>query len=290
MTNAIFSVDLESWCDSESTRKMLPSINVQKCTQRLFEPTLWLLDLLDSHNSKATFFVLGRIAEKMPGLIREIAYRGHEIASHGLSHTPLYRTNYNDFLTDLRTSKHILEDCIGQRIDGYRAPCFSITSATAWAYNAIAEAGFYYDSSVYPYGLHPQYGIPNAPLVPYYPIKDILEFPMSCATLGGIRIPCSGGAYMRFFPWSVFQKLYRNVLNNNRPYVFYIHPWELDPHQPRVGGFSSASIRQYSFLSHTRNKLEELCTEIQFISFREWMVENSLTHQEEYLENILAVL
>jgi len=290
MTNAIFSVDLESWCDSESTRQMYPSVDVQKCTQRLYEPTLWLLDLLDSHNSKATFFVLGRIAKKMPGLIREIAYRGHEIASHGFSHTPLHKTNYNNTVNDLRESKHIIEDCIGKRIEGYRAPCFSITSATAWAYNAIAEAGFSYDSSVYPYGLHPHYGISNAPLTPYYPIEDILEFPMSCATIGGLRIPCSGGAYLRFTPWFIFEKLYRNVLNSNRPYIFYIHPWELDPHQPRVGSFSTSAIRQYSFLSQTRNMLEKLCTDIQFISFHQWMIENSLAVTEEYLENTLAVL
>lgn len=290
MNNAIFSVDLESWCDSESIKRMAPNLQPDKCTQRIVEPTLWLLDLLDCTDNKATFFVLGRVAKKVPALIREIASRGHEIASHGYNHTPLYKTNFNDALNDMLLSKNVIEDTIGERIEGYRAPCFSVTSATAWAYNAIRDAGFLYDSSVYPFGLHPDYGIAKAPLTPYYPNDDILEFPLSCANIGGFKFPCSGGAYLRFIPWNLFQMMYKNVLSNNSPYIFYIHPWELDPYMPRSTKFSLSYLRQYSFLHSTREKVEALCSEQKFISFREWKAEHHLVENEIMYESTLAVL
>ncbi len=277
MESFIFSVDVEAWYDASVIKKMQPCLNTDKCTDRVLEPMLWLLDTLDAFGGKATFFVLARIAKKYPLLIKEIVRRGHEVGSHGFEHIPLTQRSMAEIHNDVTISKDILEQSSGTLIKGYRAPCFSITAKNMCVYESLAEAGYVYDSSVYPFSLHPQYGIADAPLAPYYAHEHILEFPLSCISLLGMRVPCSGGAYFRLSPTLYTKSCMSAITHKSRPFVFYIHPWELDDAQPRVGSFSLNYLRHYSFLSTTRKKILSLLKTVRTVSFEQWMQQSNTT-------------
>ncbi|HRI31138.1 MAG TPA: polysaccharide deacetylase family protein [Candidatus Kapabacteria bacterium] len=271
MESVIFSIDVEAWHDARVIQTMQPHLNTKKCTDRVIEPTLWLLDSLDEYGGKATFFVLGRIAKKYPNLVKEIVHRGHEVGSHGFDHVPLTERTMAETLEDILNSKDILEQCSGKAVSGYRAPCFSLTKTNTWVYESLAAAGYSYDSSVFPFSLHPEYALSDAPLAPYYAHDNIVEFPLSCISLFGIRIPCGGGAYFRLSPSLFTKHCMTTITHSNRPFVFYIHPWELDDTQPRVGSFSVNYMRHYSFLSSTRKKLIEIFKTVKTVSFKQWI-------------------
>ncbi len=197
-----------------------------------------LLDLLDEADVRATFFVLGMQASRTPDLIREVARRGHEIASHGWSHRFIYRQPPAEFRDELRRSKRLLEDIAGRRVDGFRAPFFSITSASRWAFDILVEEGFRYDSSVFPV-FNYRYGIPGAQRAPG-PLRtpsgaSLFEIPLSTwrAPLG-VNFPISGGGYFRLYPYPVTQLLVRSLLREGHGLVFYVHPWEYDAAHPRI--------------------------------------------------------
>ena len=270
MESVIFSVDLDAWYDAAIIKALQPNVQPNKCTDRIIEPTMWLMDALEHYGSKATFFVLGRLVKKYPSLIQMITARGHEVASHGYDHIPLTERTYEETVLDMRKAKESLEQCIGHRIVGYRAPCFSITKANEWVFDALAETGHLYDSSVYPFAFHPSYGIKNSPLSPYYAQSNIVEFPLSCLSVMGTRIPCSGGAYFRWTPLRFTKHCIDTITRQNRPFVFYIHPWELDDAQPRVGQMSLKYLRHYSFLTTTRKKIIDLLETYKTMSFTEW--------------------
>ena len=193
-----------------------------------------VLELFASHGVRATFFTLGWVAERHKGLIRRIVEGGHELASHGLEHRPVFSQTPDEFRADVRRTKHLLEDIGGVPVAGYRAASFSITRNTFWAFDVLADEGYRYSSSIYPVR-HDLYGIPDAPRFAFRPTaRPLVEVPMSTLAIFGRNLPCSGGGYFRLLPYSVSRWAFRQVnRRDNQPAIFYFHPWEIDPDQPR---------------------------------------------------------
>ncbi len=261
-----FTVDLEDWFCSHNLQKACPYDSWDLLESKVVYSTRLVLNILRKHNLQATFFVLGWVADRFPDLIREVAADGHEIGSHGYKHQLLTKMDKTDFENDLEQSLEAIARCVTLPVKGYRAPAFSLTSQTYWATEIIKKLGFSYDSSVYPISLHPDYGFPQAPLHPFYHSNGLLEIPMSCVEIGKFRLPCSGGGYLRMFPFSLFKTLVRKSLKQGRALNFYIHPWELDSETPRVKLSWQAHIRHYSHLKDTQYRLEDLLEEFSFTS------------------------
>jgi len=211
----------------------------------------------------ATFFTLGWIAERHPSIVQRIVDAGHELASHGYAHQRVDRMDPAAFREDLHRTRGILEDAGGVAVLGYRAPTFSIGATTPWAFDLIAEAGHLYSSSVNPVR-HDNYGMPDAPRVPYRPAgTDLWEFPMTTARVFGRNMPCSGGGYFRLLPYALFRHGFAGATEGEgRPGIFYFHPWEVDPDQPRVPSCGWKSrLRHYTNLGRMSSKLDRLLTD-----------------------------
>ena len=203
---------------------------------RVVDNTRKLLEILsESGGIKATFFVLGWIAEKHPEIVKEIDADGHEIACHSYQHRLVYNMSPDEFRRDLVKAKDILKDITGKKVVGYRAPSYSITEKSLWALEIMGDLGFEYDSSVFPIS-HDRYGISDAPRFKYkLPENNLMEYPLSTSKILGLNIPVSGGGYFRYIPILVYKMaLSRINIKENQPFVFYIHPWEIDPEQPRI--------------------------------------------------------
>ena len=267
LTN-VLTVDVEDWFNVLNMAEHLPRERWPECESRVLRNTRRLLDLFERHGVEATFFVLGWTAEQTPGLVEEILAHGHEVASHGYSHTPLTRMTPDEFGRDLQRSVEVLRAAGAHDVAGYRAPSFTITRETLWAYDVLAECGFRYDSSVFPVGFHPDYGLADAPLEIHTTESGIIELPLSVAELAGRRIPCSGGGYFRLLPYSVSRALMRRCNAQGRPVIFYVHPWELDPDQPRQALPPLKRFRHYVNLGRTMGRLERLLAELPFTSIR----------------------
>ena len=219
-----------------------------------------ILTAFDAAGHKATFFTLGWVCDRYPDLVKRIAAEGHEVASHGCLHQRVRDMRREEFREDVRSSKQKLEDVIGNPVRGYRAPSFSIGKDTPWAHDELAGAGYEYSSSVFPIR-HDHYGVPDAPRFPYQPgTADILEIPMSTMPLFGKNLPCSGGGYFRLLPlWYSFRGIDRLNEVEEQPAVFYFHPWEVDPDQPRIDGASlKARFRHYVNLSRFESRLKKV--------------------------------
>jgi len=250
--NAFESVNRENWGQYAS--------RVVQSTQRVME-------LLDEAGRKATFFTLGAVAENYPELIREIAKRGHEVACHSDKHRRIFEMTPAEFREDTRVAKERLEQIIGRNITGYRAPSFSITQDSLWAFEILVELGFRYDSSIFPVD-HPNYGMRRGPRTPFrVPTArgTIVEFPMPTLSLGGARSPFGGGAYLRLLPYW-YTRWGIRFLNQKegQPACVYVHPWEIDPEQPRMKGSVTARIRHYLGLRGLENKLRGLLRDFEF--------------------------
>ncbi len=221
-----------------------------------------MLDLLAAHGVRGTFFVLGWVAERFPDLVRAIDGAGHEIGSHSYWHRLIYEHSPADFREDLRLSKKVLEDAIGKSVSLFRAPTFSITHRSRWALDILVEEGFAIDSSIFPVSNHDRYGMPGIkPEIQEMKTAagSLWEAPMSVANFLGRKIPAAGGGYFRLYPLKLTCRLMRKVLASGRPVNFYIHPWEIDPDQPRQPGLSSTGrYRHYVNLQSTYRKLDEL--------------------------------
>lgn len=233
---------------------------------RVERNTSKILDLLAARNIRATFFVLGWVAERYPRLVKTIASAGHEIASHGYGHQLVTTQNPSTFRQDIRKAKAILEDLLSQKVWGYRAPSFSITNQTIWALQILVEEGHLYDSSIVP-AIHDRYGIPTAN--PYvHQIKNeagiIWEIPPSVAKVCGVPIPCGGGGYFRLYPYFLSRHLLRRIERKQVPLVVYLHPWEFDPDQPRMNGSVISLARHYINLHKTENRLVRLLNDFKF--------------------------
>ena len=211
----------------------------------------------------ATFFTLGWIAERHPAMIRRIVDAGHELASHGYDHRRVDAMDPAAFREDLRRTRAILQDASGVAVRGYRAPTFSIGPTTPWAFDILAEEGHSYSSSVNPVR-HDNYGTPDAPRTPYHPNGGVLwEFPMTTARLFGRNLPCSGGGYFRLLPYGLFRRGFATATEGEgHPGIFYFHPWEVDPDQPRIAGCGWKSrLRHYTNLARMSGRLDRLLTD-----------------------------
>jgi polysaccharide deacetylase family protein (PEP-CTERM system associated) len=230
-----------------------------------------ILDLLQQHGSRGTFFVLGWIAERVPGLVRRIHALGHEVASHGYGHELVYRMRRQDFEEDVRRSRSILEDLVGERVVGYRAPNFSITD---WAIDVLAAMGFRYDSSLFPSMAHDRYGKLKGVTGQTGGVVELrpgfYQVLLSCAPLFGQSVPWAGGGYFRLLPYPVFRLGVRRILRKEGVYCFYIHPWEFDPDQPKVEGIEAwYRFRHYNNLEKTRVRYGKLLQHFTFRPIRE---------------------
>ena len=264
------SIDLEDWFCVSNFRHVIQPGEWDSCELRVEASTGRALDLLDRHGAKATFFVLGWVADRLPGLIREIEHRGHEIASHGYGHEMLTSLTPEQFEADLLRGRRALQQCgLTHDVIGFRAPSFTIVERTMWALPILERHGFKYDSSMMPVGFHPDYGVPDGPLDPFMVTAGMHEFPLTCVELFGTRVPCCGGAYFRLLPYAFTRYGIERCHAAGRPVVFYLHPWELDPGQPRVKLPLTKRIRHYHGLAGTEHKLERLLTDFRFTTIRE---------------------
>lgn len=224
-----------------------------------------VLAMLGERNARATFFTLGWVAERYPHVVRSIVNQGHELASHGYSHERVSEQSPQAFLSDIRLAKTVLEDVGGVKVAGYRAPSFSISERTPWAADCICEAGYRYSSSIYPIR-HDHYGVPNAPRFAYEACPGLLEVPVTTARLFRRNWPAGGGGYFRLLPYSVSKSLIRRVnKQDGRSAIFYFHPWELDPCQPRVSGVTAKTrFRHYLNLHRMARRLGYLLRDFQW--------------------------
>jgi polysaccharide deacetylase family protein (PEP-CTERM system associated) len=224
-----------------------------------------LLALFAQHQAHATFFTLGWIAERYPQLVRDIVAGGHELASHGYGHLRASEQSPADFTHDVRRAKALLEDIGGQAVRGYRAPSFSIGHGNPWAFDVLLEAGYRYSSSVYPVQ-HDHYGMPDAPRFPYSARPGLTEIPITTTRMMGRNLPAGGGGYFRLAPYKLSRWALRRVnAVDRRPAIFYMHPWEIDPGQPRVAGTNlKTRFRHYVNLSRTEARLGRLLSDFKW--------------------------
>lgn len=255
-----FSVDVEDYFHVEALAQTVRPADWDGLEYRAEGNTRRLLDLLAGAGVRGTFFVLGWIARRSPALIRDIHKAGHEVACHGMTHQVVYGQTRQIFTDETREAKQRLEDLIGAPVLGYRAATYSVTKESLWALEALEELGFRYDSSIFPIH-HDLYGIPDAPRFPYRPGPGpLLEVPITTVEFLGQRLPCGGGGYFRLIPYRVFRAALRRVNTHDaQSAVFYCHPWEIDPDQPRIPGLSLKSrFRHYTNLGRMNGRLTRL--------------------------------
>lgn len=266
MRNAL-TIDLEDYYHVSAFRDSIDPGQWNSQESRVQANTAALLNWLDEAGCKATFFTLGWLAEQHPHVVRSVAAHGHEIACHSLRHRTVYEMTPEEFREDTHKAKQLLEDVSGMPVRGYRAPSFSITEDSFWALTVLAELGFTYDSSIFPVK-HANYGVPKASRAPFRvdtPSGPIIEFPMTTLEFAGKRSPFAGGAYFRILPYW-YTRWGIRFLNHkeSRPVCVYLHPWELDPQQPRMDGGFTARWRHYLGLRSTSVKFRALIREFEF--------------------------
>jgi polysaccharide deacetylase family protein (PEP-CTERM system associated) len=253
------TVDVEDYFQVSAFSPYIARAEWDRMPCRVERNTDTVLALLAESGSQATFFTLGWIAERYPGLVRRIVACGHELASHGYAHQRATDQAPTEFLEDIRTAKSLLENLAGVEVKGYRAPSFSVGPGNQWAFDCITDAGYRYSSSVYPIR-HDHYGVPDAPRFPYRPRERLLEIPVTTARLLKMNLPAGGGGYFRLIPYAISRALIRRVNKmDGRAAVFYFHPWELDPDQPRVTTANLKSrVRHYLNLDRMESRLRRL--------------------------------
>lgn len=253
-----FSVDVEDWFQVEAFSGNIPRSDWEHLECRIERNVDLLLRALDNHGVKATFFTLGWIAERYPSMVRRVVAEGHELASHGYGHQRVGQFDRAGFLADVVRAKTVLEDIGGRRVNGYRAPSFSIVQDTLWALEVLSETGHRYSSSIYPIR-HDLYGIPDAPRFAHRR-AGLLEIPATSVRLMNRNLPSAGGGFFRLLPYAVSRWSIERVNSVDRePAIFYCHPWEIDPDQPRVEGASARSrFRHYVNQSAMLGKIERL--------------------------------
>ncbi len=263
-----FTVDLEAWFHAHNL-----NIAPHKWDQlplRLDQPVQQLLSLLDKYHTQATFFVLGYIAKRHPTLVTTIHQAGHEIACHGMKHQRVDELSESQFRDDVACAKNTLESLIGEPVIGYRAPAYTIGSQTHWALDVLYELGLRYDSSIYPVrSPHGHYGIPGAPLSPTMLESGLYEFPLPVWQLRNHRLPAATGGYLRLWPMIITRQTFSQYEKANRPVVVNVHPWELDPDQPRQQVPFMRRLSHYTNLSKTVTRLDQLLANHHFSSLRD---------------------
>lgn len=264
MVNAL-SVDVEDYFQVSAMAPYVARSDWDAIPCRAGRNVDRILALFEQHHARATFFVLGWIAERYPEVVRRIVASGHELASHGYAHLRATDQTPEEFLTDIVRARKILEDIAGVDVRGYRAPSFSIGSANPWAFDCIAKAGYRYSSSVYPVK-HDHYGSPDAPRFPYRSRDGLVEIPITTARVWGRNLPAGGGGYFRLAPYALSRWAIRTLNEREgRPAMFYFHPWEIDPEQPRIrqAGLKTR-FRHYLNLGRMESRLRRLTSEFRW--------------------------
>ena len=268
----IFSIDVEDWfhiLDLPTAPQPAQWDSQPSCVEKNF---LRLLDILDEGNAKCTCFFLGWVARRFPELVREAQKRGHEIASHGDQHLLVYEAGPDRFLADATTSKKTIEDISGEAVRGYRASGFSVTEDSPWFFDKLVEAGYQYDSSVFP-AVRGHGGMRNGHFAPYRTGANasLLEFPISVEPVAGKAICFFGGGYLRFFPYGVVKTMTNRVLKQGRPAIFYVHPREIDPSHPRLEMNWKRRFKSYYNLQSTETKIRKLQRDFELTTFRSYI-------------------
>jgi polysaccharide deacetylase family protein (PEP-CTERM system associated) len=261
-----FTVDVEEHFQVSALEPFVDAGEWDRMPTRVAASTEKLLDLLDRYEARGTFFTLGWIAERYPELVREIANRGHEVASHGTDHKRVTFLTPDQFRHSVRESKRILENITGEEVLGYRAPSFSIVPGREWALDILLEEGYVYDSSLYPVK-RSGYGYASALWYPHLverPSGVLMEFPPATLELMGARLPAGGGAYLRLLPRGLVEGALEQANESGLPGTVYIHPWEVDPEQPRLPVPTLTRIRHYGRLARTYSRLEDLVRRFSF--------------------------
>jgi polysaccharide deacetylase family protein (PEP-CTERM system associated) len=261
------TIDVEDYFQVAALAEAVKSEDWHSMEYRVEANTNRLLELFEKHDTKATFFTLGWVAEKSPGLVRSIQQAGHEVASHGYSHQLIYNQTPEIFREETRRSKAILEDITGEAITGYRAASYSVTNQSRWALDILAEEGFTWDSSIFPIR-HDRYGMPGTPRWPHTLTTDkgykLAEFPLSTLKLPGYTLPIAGGGYFRLFPYWFSRWGLGSINRQGKPFVFYLHPWEVDPDQPRLDVKWFSRFRHYNNLDVCEQRLAKLLNHFSF--------------------------
>ncbi|HAG92806.1 MAG: polysaccharide deacetylase family protein [Pseudomonadales bacterium] len=259
------TIDVEDYFQVSAFENLVRPEQWESMAPRVEANTDRLLQLFDDYDTKATFFTLGWVAQRFPQLITRIVEQGHELASHGIMHQRASNQNRAQFQADVGGAKRLLEDLSGKPVLGYRAPSFSFTKENLWVYDILAEEGYVYSSSVYPV-VHDHYGIPDAPRFRYQTPAGVDEIPLSTLPLMGKNVPISGGGYFRLYPYMFTRwAVNRFMRREEQPYIFYLHPWEVDPDQPRMEGASAKSrFRHYLNLDKVEHRLGRLLTDFEW--------------------------
>ena len=272
ISNAL-TVDVEDYFQVSAFANNIEYQSWDEWPSRVEQNTHKLLQLFEQKQCRGTFFILGWVAERYPQLVKEIERHGHEIASHGYSHQLIYTQTPAVFKEETLKSKAMLEDLIQKPVRGYRAASYSITAQSLWALDILAEAGFEYDSSIFPIR-HDRYGMPGVPKEPHR-IKTqkgntLIEFPLSTLQLFGQSIPISGGGYFRLYPYALSQWfLQRYQASRQAPFIFYLHPWEVDPEQPRIESSWLSKFRHYNKLDACEKRLSQLIDRFKFAAMED---------------------
>lgn len=277
----MLTVDVEEHFQVSAFSNAIDRKEWHKQESRVENNTQKLLELFSQHKVTATFFVLGMVAEKYPQLVNAIKTAGHEVACHGYSHKLIYNQSPDEFKQETIRAKQILEDITGDKILGYRAASYSITNRSLWALDTLIEVGFTYDSSIFPVK-HDRYGLPNTPKFSYNlkrleNNKSITEIPLSTKAIGKYQLPIAGGGYFRLFPYAFSEWALASINKKNKPFIFYLHPWEIDPEQPRINASMLSEFRHYNNLNKCKSRLIKLLNKFSFVSIQEHLSNNPIS-------------
>lgn len=274
MKKIILSFDVEDWFCAYNMRSLIKNSDWDECELRIYNGMFFILNELKKRDIKATFFVLGWIAEKCPQLIKAILNDGHEVASHGYGHIPVFEMNSIEFREDVQKSIEALSRAGVTNVQGFRAPSFSIGEKNLWALDVLRELGLKYDSSIYPI-VHPDYGLPNfSQQISIH--SDLFELPLNYLNIMSYKLPISGGGYFRLYNFNLYKKLIHLYFKNNSLLVTYFHPWEFDLNQPIVPLPVKRKIRHYIGIRNNREKFINFLDSFDFVDFQ--TIVNSFEH------------
>lgn len=278
MQQSVFSIDVEDWFNLSGTGMEPPPSQWDRLESRVERNLRGLFELLAEGGASATCFFLGYFGKRFPQLVREAVAAGHEVASHGYFHRLAYEMSPAEFYRDAVASRQLLEDVSGRPVRGFRAPAFSVTARTPWFFDKLAEAGYRYDSSVFP-AHHQTGGLTKGPLAPYRVATaagPLAEFPITVVRAFGTPMCFFGGGYLRLFPYRLIRTMGRRALNEGRPIVFYIHPREIDPDQPRMPLGRRRRFTCYVNLRSTRPKIRRILADFQVSSFAKYLASTTM--------------
>ncbi|WP_342618764.1 XrtA system polysaccharide deacetylase [Rhodoferax sp. GW822-FHT02A01] len=278
ITNAL-TIDVEDYFQVSAFAPHIDRATWDNCECRVERNVHRILALLEQHNTKATFFTLGWVAQRYPQLVRQIVEGGHELASHGYGHERASDLTQAAFLEDIRSAKAILEDISGSAVVGYRAPSFSIGKSNLWAFDCLAETGHRYSSSIYPIA-HDHYGMPDSPRFVHEVRPGLIEVPITTLRAFGRNFPSSGGGYFRLLPYALTRWMLQRVnADDGQAGIFYFHPWEIDTQQPRIEGISAKTrFRHYVNIDRVEARLNQLLTDFRWGRMDHIFLDKPLPH------------